>query len=95
MKLKENLRIETKSNVAHLYIFLDDNRIMRVCSRLQFANIECNQKLPMILKKSHQTDLIIEKTHLKTLYGEKRNRNIYKTLVLDQRTEKFRKTTNS
>ena len=60
--------ISNKSIMASLNIILDSKGILRV-GRLGNANLQFDQKNPIILNKSHLSSLIIENVHKITLHG--------------------------
>lgn len=58
------------SKIASLYPFICENGFVRVGGRLRNANIEYNQKYPILLPQQHYlTRLIISTTHIETLHG--------------------------
>ena len=64
--------VDHRSKLSSLNPRLDENGIMRVGGRLEFANIPYNTKHPIILQKSELADLIINEAHHSTLHGGNR-----------------------
>ena len=64
--------VDHRSKLSSLNPRLDENGIMRVGGRLEFANIPYNTKHPIILQKSELADLIINEAHDSTLHGGNR-----------------------
>lgn len=58
------------SKIAALYPFIDKNNLLRVGGRLRNANIDDDQKHPILLPKEHHlTRILVQKIHVDTLHG--------------------------
>lgn len=68
-ELRRKGQVSKNSKIASLCPFIDKDGILRVGGRLQNSNLPYNKKHPMILKKSHLADIIIQKIHFLTLHG--------------------------
>jgi len=68
--LKSNQSLSSKSSIRGLHPFLDSGGVMRVGGRLEKANLEFNQKHPVLLPKNHAvTKLIILDEHNRMMHG--------------------------
>ena len=68
--LKEYRSVSNKSKLASLNPFLDDQGIIRVGGRLRHANLDNDNKFPIILPTKHSlTKLIIHREHMKQLHS--------------------------
>lgn len=64
--LSENLPLDKRSRLLTLNPFLDVEGILRVGGRLKHANLELDQKHPILLPPNdHVTELLLRDTHLK------------------------------
>ncbi|XP_055388278.1 uncharacterized protein LOC129616676 [Condylostylus longicornis] len=69
-QLRKKKLIHTNSRLTRLNPFLDQNGILRMVSRLRHADLNYNEKFPIILPdRSHFVRLLLEKIHRETLHG--------------------------
>ncbi|XP_055388196.1 uncharacterized protein LOC129616592 [Condylostylus longicornis] len=69
-QLRKKKLIHTNSRLTRLNPFLDQNGILRMGSRLRHADLNYNEKFPIILPdRSHFVRLLLEKIHRETLHG--------------------------
>ncbi|XP_055387374.1 uncharacterized protein LOC129615957 [Condylostylus longicornis] len=69
-QLRRKKLIHTNSRLTRLNPFLDQNGILRMGSRLRHADLNYNEKFPIILPdRSHFVRLLLEKIHRETLHG--------------------------
>ncbi|XP_071056518.1 uncharacterized protein [Onthophagus taurus] len=62
--------ISKSSPLFRLSPFVDGNGFLRIAGRLRFANLEWDEKHPLILpKRSRVTELLIDSHHRRTLHG--------------------------
>lgn len=70
LDVKSNKPVNNKSALKTLNPCLNENNLLIVYGRLQYANISNESKFPIILpQKSHLSQLIIDKAHKVTLHG--------------------------
>lgn len=68
--LKSKNAISTRSGLKSLNPCLNENNLLILHGRLQYANIRIEQKFPYILpQRSHLSKLIIDRAHIVTLHG--------------------------
>ncbi|RWR99198.1 uncharacterized protein B4U79_12713, partial [Dinothrombium tinctorium] len=68
--IKSGSGIKIKSKLAQLCPFLDENGLLRVGGRLQFANLNRDQKHPIILPKEGSfTEMIIRSCHERVMHS--------------------------
>jgi transposase InsO family protein len=68
--LRKHGGIPSDSKIQNLNPYLDETDLLRVGGRLKHANLNTDQKHPLLLPKNHFiTKLIIEKTHVENLHS--------------------------
>ncbi|XP_076392692.1 uncharacterized protein LOC105661897 [Megachile rotundata] len=68
--LNSNKPLDKKSRVLCLNPFIDSTGLLRVGGRLKHANLDFNQKHPILLPRAHHvTKLIIQYYHIRTFHG--------------------------
>ncbi|XP_055385902.1 uncharacterized protein LOC129614944 [Condylostylus longicornis] len=69
-QLRKKKLIHANSRLTRLNPFLDQNGILRMGSRLRHADLNYDEKFPIILPdRSHFVRLLLEKIHRETLHG--------------------------
>ncbi|XP_059225962.1 uncharacterized protein LOC131998022 [Stomoxys calcitrans] len=71
-KLRDNRQMDHRHKLANLHPYLDEEGVLRVGGRLQYSDLQLDQKHPMIIRKSRLAYLIIRDTHYKTMHGGNR-----------------------
>lgn len=70
INLKEEKEVSNRSKILKLTPFLDENDVLRVGGRLQYAHIHPDMKNPIILPSdSRLTELLIDQAHKLTYHG--------------------------
>ncbi|XP_059217602.1 uncharacterized protein LOC131994750 [Stomoxys calcitrans] len=71
-KLRDDRQMDHRHKLANLHPYLDEEGVLRVGGRLQYSDLQLDQKHPMIIRKSRLAYLIIRDTHYKTMHGGNR-----------------------